>query len=101
MDTAIEEILARGLPPQDCAKALNDLGKRFSEQNDIDSAIACWEKSMECYGKPGFAQAQLMKAYNQRQRESARSGDRQGIEAYAQKIDALMQKSKDAIRYGY
>jgi hypothetical protein len=101
MDTTIEEILARGLSPQDCAKALNELGKRFSEQNDIDSAIACWEKSMECYGKPGFAQAQLMKVYNQKQRESARSGDSQGIEAYAQKIDALMQKSKDAIRYGY
>lgn len=101
MDNEIEAILAQGLPPQDSAKALNELGKRYSEHNDIDKAIACWEQSMTCYGKPGFAQAQLMKAYNQKQRESARTGDNQGIETYAQKIDALMQKSKDAIRYGY
>jgi len=99
--TTMESILAQGLAPKECALALNELGKRLSAQNHTDSAIACWEKSVECYGKPGYAQAQLMKAYNQKRRESALSGDAQGMEHYAQKIDSLMQQSKDAIRYGY
>lgn len=101
MTTTIEAILAQGLLPKDCAQALNELGKQFSEQDNIDGAIACWERSIECYGKPGFAQAQLMKAYNQKRREKAQSGDGNGVELYSQKIDGLMQKSKDAIRYGY
>jgi len=99
--TTMEAILAQELAPKDCALALNELGKRLWAQNNTDSAIACWEKSVACYGKPGYAQAQLMKAYNQKRRESAQSGDAQGMEDYAQKIDGLMQQSKDAIRYGY
>ncbi|WP_413735941.1 hypothetical protein ACL2XP_24315 [Sodalis sp. RH21] len=101
MDTTIDAILARELPPKECSQALNELGKLLAGQNDTDGAIACWEKSVQCYGKPGFAQAQLMKAYNQKRRESAQSGDGKAAERYAEKIDGLMQQSKDAIRYGY
>jgi len=101
MDTRIEQILAQHLPPQDSAKALNELGKQYQEQEDLDGAIACWEQSMACYGKPGFAQAQLMKAYNARRRKCSEAGDGKGLERYSEKIDALMQQSKDAIRYGF
>ncbi|PWC09756.1 hypothetical protein B4923_18750 [Brenneria roseae subsp. americana] len=101
MSTAIDDILQQGLPALACSKALNALGKTFFEQQDIENAIRCWEKSVECYGKPGFAQAQLMKAYNIRRRECAQAGDSDGAERYAQKIDDLMQQSKDAIRYGF
>jgi len=101
MNSEIEAILAKNLAPADCAKALNELGKNYAEQQDSDNAIACWEKSMECYGKPGFAQAQLMKAYNAKRRQCSQAGDGNGLELYSNKIDGLMQKSKDAIRYGY
>ncbi|KAB7894876.1 hypothetical protein GA565_02145 [Rouxiella sp. S1S-2] len=101
MTPEIDAILAQNLAPADCAKALNELGKNYAEQKDVDTAIACWEKSMECYGKPGFAQAQLMKAYNAKRRECSHAGDGNGLELYSNKIDGLMQKSKDAIRYGF
>ncbi|KQN60479.1 hypothetical protein ASE99_06435 [Serratia sp. Leaf51] len=101
MDTRIEQILAQQLPPQESAKALNELGKQYQEQQELEAAIACWEQSMACYGKPGFAQAQLMKAYNARRRECSEAGDGKGLETYSQKIDALMQQNKDAIRYGF
>ncbi len=101
MTTEIDAILAKKLAPADCAKALNELGKGYAEQQDIDTAIVCWEKSMACYGKPGFAQAQLMKAYNAKRRECSQAGDGNGLELYSNKIDGLMQQSKDAIRYGF
>jgi hypothetical protein len=101
MTIEIDAILAQNLAPADCAKALNELGKRYAEQQDTDTAIVCWEKSMACYGKPGFAQAQLMKAYNAKRRECSQAGDGKGLELYSDKIDGLMQKSKDAVRYGF
>ena len=101
MTTEIDAILAQNLAPAECAKALNELGKSYADQQDTDTAIACWEQSMVCYGKPGFAQAQLMKAYNAKRRECSQAGDGKGLEFYSDKIDGLMQKSKDAIRYGF
>ncbi|TCV95456.1 hypothetical protein [Biostraticola tofi] len=101
MSTYIEAILEQQLPPKECADALNQLGKDYSERGETDQAIACWEKSMECYGKPGFAQAQLMKAYNVRRRQCSEARDAKGLELFSDKIDQLMQKSKDAIRYGF
>ncbi|MCV9878167.1 hypothetical protein [Brenneria izbisi] len=101
MSTAIDDILQQGLPAQACSNALNEQGKVFFEQHDVENAILCWEKSVECYGKPGVAQTQLMKAYNLRRRECVLAGDSDGAERYAQKIDGLMQQSKDAIRYGF
>lgn len=98
---AIEKILQQGLAPKECAGALNELGQHFSEAGDSDSAIQCWEQSMAHYGKPGFAQAQLMKAYNARRRACAQAGDGEGVEHYSEKIEGLMQQSKDAIRYGF
>ncbi|WJV52652.1 hypothetical protein PCO85_15655 [Prodigiosinella aquatilis] len=101
MVTPIETIMAQDLTPQDRANALNELGRHFHEQQEMDAAIACWEQSIACYGKPGFAQAQLMKAYNAKRRQCSEAGDAKGLEDYSTKIDMLMQKSKDAIRYGY
>ncbi|WP_413728052.1 hypothetical protein [Sodalis sp. RH19] len=101
MVSSIDTILAQGLAPKECAKALNELGKTLFERQDTDAAIACWEKSVACYGKPGPAQAHLMKAYNLKRRQCSQRGDSAGIEAFSQKIDALMQQSKDAIRYGF
>lgn len=101
MNTEIDAIVAQNLLPAECAKQLNALGTRYQEQQDLDTAIACWEQSIACYGKPGFAQAQLMKAYNAKRRECSHAGDGKGLELYSDKIDGLMQKSKDAIRYGF
>ncbi|MBK4724256.1 hypothetical protein [Pantoea agglomerans] len=98
---AIEKILQQELPAKACADALNELGKQFMAQQDSDSAIQCWEQSMACYGKPGFAQAQLMKAWNAKRRACSLAGDGKGVELYSEKIDGLMQQSKDAIRYGF
>ena len=39
MDTRIEQILAQQLPPQESAKALNELGKQYQEQQELDAAI--------------------------------------------------------------
>jgi hypothetical protein len=101
MDPAITAIMQQGLPAKECATALNELGKRYQERQERDLAIACWEQSMACYGKPGFAQAQLMKAFNAKRRECSQAGDGAGVERYSIKIDELMQQSKDAIRYGF
>lgn len=101
MNPSIEAILAQGLAPQESAKALNALAQELQSSGDIDGAIACWEQSMASYGKPGPAQANLMKAYNQKRRACSQAGDGAGMETYAQKIDGLMQQSKDAIRYGF
>jgi hypothetical protein len=98
---AIEKIIQQELPAKACAEALNELGKQFMAQQDSDSAIQCWEQSMARYGKPGFAQAQLMKAYNAKRRACSQAGDGHGVELYSEKIDGLMQQSKDAIRYGF
>ena len=46
MDTRIEQILAQQLPTEESAKALNELGKQYQEQQELDAAIACWEQSM-------------------------------------------------------
>lgn len=101
MTTTIAAIMAQELAPQERSKALNALGQELQASDDLDGAIACWEQSMACYGKPGPAQANLMKAYNQKRRACSQAGDGAGMEQYAQKIDGLMQQSKDAIRYGF
>lgn len=95
----LNEVLANTEDTEMIKEHLNQLGKIHFEIENISEAIDSWEKSLEYYDKPGYPHGKLMEAYTKKQTEAWKHGDDQASEKYAEKIDALMKKNKDSIRY--
>lgn len=96
---SLNEALANTEDTEMKKEYLNQLGKIHFEIENISEAIDCWEESLEYYEKPGYPHGKLMEAYTKKQTEAWKHGDEQESERYAGKIDALMKKNKDSIRY--
>lgn len=79
-------------------KILLDECKELVEKNDIDLAINKLEKYIEENKKLGKVFTYLMKLYNKQLSEARLNGDDEKIKFNLDRIDTLMQKSKDIVR---
>ncbi|MDU5372765.1 hypothetical protein [Anaerococcus vaginalis] len=79
-------------------KILLDQCKNLVEKNDIDSAINKLEKYIEENKKLGKVFTYLMELYNKQLSEARLNGEDEKIKFNLDRIDKLMQKSKDIVR---
>lgn len=79
-------------------KILLDECKNLVEKNDIDSAINKLEKYIEENKKLGKVFTYLMELYNKQLTEARLNGEDEKIKFNLDRIDKLMQKSKDIVR---
>lgn len=79
-------------------KILLDECKNLVEKNDIDSAINKLEKYIEENKKLGKVFTYLMELYNKQLSEARLNGEDEKIKFNFDRIDKLMQKSKDIVR---
>lgn len=79
-------------------KILLDECKGLVEKNDIDLAINKLEKYIEENKKLGKVFTYLMNLYNKQLSEARLNGEDEKIKFNLDRIDTLMQKSKDIVR---
>lgn len=79
-------------------KILLDGCKELVEKNDIDLAINKLEKYIEENKKLGKVFTYLMNLYNKQLSEARLNGEDEKIKFNLDRIDTLMQKSKDIVR---
>ena len=79
-------------------KILLDECKNLVKKNDIDSAINKLEKYIEENKKLGKVFTYLMELYNKQLSEARLNGEDEKIKFNLDRIDKLMQKSKDIVR---
>lgn len=79
-------------------KILLDECKNLVGKNDIDSAINKLEKYIEENKKLGKVFTYLMELYNKQLSEARLIGEDEKIKFNLDRIDKLMQKSKDIVR---
>lgn len=80
------------------AELLNKIGDLYFKLNRIDDAISYYEASIEENKTLGRAYTELIKLYNIKQKEAIKKNDDANIKFYMEKIDDLLQLSKDVIR---
>jgi Tfp pilus assembly protein PilF len=79
-------------------QTLNEIGSLFTQAEETDQAILYYERSLEICKQHGKASTDLMKLYNKKRQEAAEAKDDEKVKEYMDKVQALMQMSKDMIR---
>lgn len=79
-------------------EALNNLGSSYLQLGMTDEAIYYYETSLNEKKAMGKAYTDLMQLYNMKRRGASENNDEEAIREYMDKINSLMQLSKDMIR---
>lgn len=79
-------------------KLLNEIGGYYFKAGDKDDAINYYEQSLAEDKQLGKAYTDLLKLYNQKRQEAAEAKDDAKIKEYMEKVQNLMQTSKDVLR---
>ncbi len=74
------------------------IGLAYSELGKVEEAITALEKSLEQEKTTGNGYRKLLSLYNQKRAMAAKAGDDLELQKYLEKIDWLMQISKDVTR---
>lgn len=82
----------------DRIKLLNEIGSLYTQAEETDQAIKYYEESLELCKQHGKASTDLMKLYNKKRQEAAEAKDDEKVKEYMEKVQNLMQMSKDMIR---
>src|SRR5699024_9961006 len=82
----------------DLTETLNELGKLNYQLRDIDQAIEYYEWSISEEQASETSYTELMKLYNIKNKEADEANNNTEVQEYSNKIDALMQLSKDVMR---
>ena len=77
---------------------LNEIGSLYTQAEETDLAIKYYEESLELCKQHGKASTDLMKLYNKKRQEAAEAKDDEKVKEYMDKVQNLMQMSKDMIR---
>jgi len=77
---------------------LNEIGECYAKAQDTDEAIRYYEQSLDLHRQMGKAYTDLMKLYNVKRQEAAKAGDDEKLKVYLDKLQDLMQGSKDMLR---
>ena len=79
-------------------RILNEIGSCYFQAKETDQAIAYYEQSLEDDKQLGKAYTDLLKLYNLKRQEAASAKDDENLTLYMNKVQNLMQLSKDVIR---
>lgn len=79
-------------------RLLNELGESYQRIGDVDKAIEYFEMSIGEKKAFGAAYHGLLKLYEIRRKEAAKTKNDDQIQLYVNKLDNLMQISKDVMR---
>ena len=79
---------------------LDELHRLLSDlpPEERNQAIKYYEESLELCKQHGKASTDLMKLYNKKRQEAAEAKDDEKVKEYMDKVQNLMQMSKDMIR---
>lgn len=77
---------------------LNEIGSCYFRADERDQAIRYYEMSLEEDRQLGKAYTDLLKLYNQKRQEAAEAKDDEKLKEYMDKVQNLMQMSKDVLR---
>ncbi|MEJ8304039.1 tetratricopeptide repeat protein [Saccharibacillus sacchari] len=80
------------------ASVQEELGLAFYELGQKEDAITALEASLQAKKSIGPGYKTLLKLYNQKRAEAAKHNDEASLQLYMQKMDGLMQISKDVTR---
>lgn len=80
------------------AKIHEEIGLAFFNLGDDDNAIDSLEKSIGIKKSVGNGYKTLLKLYNKKRAEAARENNEQSLQVYLNKMDQMMQVSKDVTR---
>lgn len=93
-----EKAKLESLSGKERIECLNKLGALYFEADKISEAIEMYETSLEENKELGKAYTDLLKLYNIKRKEATESKDEDQVKMYMDKINSLMQLSKDVIR---
>lgn len=77
---------------------LNEIAEDYFKISELDLAIEFYEKSLNKNKKIGKASTELMNLYNLKRKEASLDKDDKKVTEYMEKINGLMQLSKDSLR---
>lgn len=80
------------------ADLLDEQGSLFARAGEVDKAISAFEASLKEANRMGTAYKELTKLYNKKRAEAAAAGNDADIKKWLDKIQGLMQSSKDMLR---
>jgi len=89
---------ARELVGEERANVLDERGELLKEAGEDDLAIAAFEESIETSKRMGVAYRGLTTLYNRKRSQAAARGDDENMKLYFDKLQYLMQSSKDMLR---
>ena len=93
-----EKAKLESLSGKERIECLNKLGSLYFQAEKISEAIEMYETSLEENKELGKAYTDLLKLYNIKRKEASDSKDEDQVKMYMDKINSLMQLSKDVIR---
>lgn len=80
------------------AELLEELAGLYESSNQIDEAIGAYEQSLSNVQRMGKSYQRLLILYNKKRACAASTGNDEEMKLYFEKVQALMQSSKDMIR---
>jgi tetratricopeptide (TPR) repeat protein len=80
------------------AKIYEDIGMTYLKIGEDDQAIDALEKSIQHKKTLGDGYKSLLRLYNKKRAEAARMNDDKSLQVYLEKMDQMMQVSKDVTR---
>lgn len=94
---ALDERIA-GAAGASLADLLDKKGELLAQAGETDRAIAAYEASMGAANRMGQAYRGLTALYNIKRREAAQAGNDAAAREFLDKLQSLMQGSKDLLR---
>lgn len=77
---------------------LNEIGSLFYMSEEYDQAILYYEQSLEMKKQMGKSYTDLLSLYNKKRQQAAEAKDDAQIKYYMDKVQNMMQMSKDMLR---
>ncbi|PAF39580.1 hypothetical protein CHH69_07380 [Terribacillus saccharophilus] len=80
------------------AKILEEIGMAYIKIGDDDRAMESFEQSIQIEKTVGDGYKNLLRLYNKKRAEAAKANDDKSLQIYLNKMDQMMQVSKDVTR---
>ncbi len=77
---------------------LNEIGSLYFQAEELDKAIEYYEQSLDMKKQMGRSYTDLMSLYNKKRQQAAEAKNDGEISYYLDKVQGMMQMSKDMLR---
>ncbi|MDY2996359.1 MAG: tetratricopeptide repeat protein [Faecalimonas sp.] len=87
-----------GLSGEQRVPLLNQIGALYYQAEELESAIKYYEESLSIKKEMGKSYTDLMSLYNKKRQQAAENKNDEQMNYYMQKVQEMMQMSKDMLR---